>query len=181
MRFEIKDLQRRFGFSILYVTHDQSEAMALADRILVMRAGVVQQIGTPVDVYTAPVNRFVFEFIGLSNFLDVRAIAGGPRGRRGAAVPGGGRAAAAGARRRRRRGARDAPDRESSSSTPAGLPGIVARKAFLGETVDYRIAVGAQEVRVQKSRHVPGPAVGEACRLAFPRPRWYPAEAAART
>ena len=54
MRFEIKDLQHRFGFSILYVTHDQSEAMALSDRILVMRAGVVQQIGTPLEVYGSP-------------------------------------------------------------------------------------------------------------------------------
>ena len=71
MRFEIKDLQRRFGFSILYVTHDQSEAMALADRILVMRDGVVQQVGSPIEVYEAPCNRFVFEFIGLSSFLEV--------------------------------------------------------------------------------------------------------------
>ncbi|MDR1709732.1 MAG: ABC transporter ATP-binding protein, partial [Candidatus Accumulibacter sp.] len=70
MRFEIKDLQRRFGFSILYVTHDQSEAMALSDRILVMRAGVVQQIGTPLEVYSHPANRFVFEFIGLSCFVE---------------------------------------------------------------------------------------------------------------
>ena len=70
MRFEIKDLQRRFGFSILYVTHDQSEAMALSDRILVMRGGVVQQIGTPLEVYSNPANRFVFEFIGLSCFIE---------------------------------------------------------------------------------------------------------------
>jgi iron(III) transport system ATP-binding protein len=47
MRFEIKDLQRKYGFSIIYVTHDQSEAMALSDRILVMKLGVVQQIDTP--------------------------------------------------------------------------------------------------------------------------------------
>jgi iron(III) transport system ATP-binding protein len=180
MRFEIKDLQRRFGFSILYVTHDQAEAMALADRILIMRAGVVQQIGTPVDVYTAPVNRFVFEFIGLSNFLDVRATPAGltVEGARldpAAVAPPPPELAAAGA------AALATRPSEIEFAAAAGLPGIVARKAFLGETVDYRIAVGAQEVRVQKSRHVPGPAVGEACRLAFPRPRWYPAETAART
>ena len=71
MRFEIKDLQRQFGFSIIYVTHDQAEAMALSDRILVMNLGVVQQVDTPLNVYQNPANRFVFGFIGLSNFLDV--------------------------------------------------------------------------------------------------------------
>ena len=55
-----------------------------------------------------------------------------------------------------------------------GVRGVVARKAFLGETIDYRIAVGDTEVRVQKTRRVAGPAVGEACGLAFPRARWYP-------
>ncbi len=69
MRFEIKDLQRRFGFTILYVTHDQAEAMALSDRILVMANGVAQQVDTPLNIYTKPINQFVFSFIGLSNFL----------------------------------------------------------------------------------------------------------------
>jgi iron(III) transport system ATP-binding protein len=178
MRFEIKDLQRRFGFSILYVTHDQSEAMALADRILVMRAGVVQQIGTPVEVYTAPVNRFVFEFIGLSNFLEVRLSAAGlavaaqqvPWAPDKAPPPALVEAGAAVLATR---------PAEVEFVDADGLRGVVARKAFLGETVDYRIAIGDQEVRIQKSRHVPGPAAGEACRIAFPRPRWYPADAAA--
>ena len=71
MRFEIKDLQRKYGFSIMYVTHDQAEAMALSDRILVMKLGVVQQIDTPFNVYNNPANKFVFSFIGLSNFLDI--------------------------------------------------------------------------------------------------------------
>ena len=79
MRFEIKDLQQRFGFSILYVTHDQAEAMALSDRILVMKDGVVQQVGTPLAVYGEPANRFVFEFIGLSTFLAVTVAPDGTR------------------------------------------------------------------------------------------------------
>ena len=89
MRFEIKDLQRTFGFSILYVTHDQSEAMALSDRILVMNLGVVQQVGTPLEVYQRPANRFVFGFIGLSNFLEVRWTAGAAGTGRAAAAAGG--------------------------------------------------------------------------------------------
>ena len=71
MRFEIKDLQRKYGFSIIYVTHDQSEAMALSDRILVMKLGVMQQIDSPLDVYNNPKNKFVFSFIGVSSFTDV--------------------------------------------------------------------------------------------------------------
>ena len=51
MRFEIKDLQRKFNFTIIFVTHDQSEAMALSDRMLVMDMGVVQQIDTPFNIY----------------------------------------------------------------------------------------------------------------------------------
>ena len=71
MRFEIKELQQKYGFSIIYVTHDQSEAMALSDRIMVMKLGVMQQIDTPLNIYNHPANQFVFSFIGLSNFLDV--------------------------------------------------------------------------------------------------------------
>lgn len=71
MRFEIKALQRKFGFSIIYVTHDQAEAMALSDRILVMRKGLIEQIDTPLNVYNNPSNKFVFNFIGLSNQLQV--------------------------------------------------------------------------------------------------------------
>ncbi|MBK7592277.1 MAG: hypothetical protein IPI27_13670 [Betaproteobacteria bacterium] len=60
---------------------------------------------------------------------------------------------------------------------PNGLGlGAVARKAFLGETIDCRIAMGDLEVRVQKTRRTPGPAVGEPCGLRFPRARWYPSD-----
>jgi iron(III) transport system ATP-binding protein len=55
-----------------------------------------------------------------------------------------------------------------------GVAGVVARKAYLGEVIDYRVRVGEAEVRVQTSRRRPGPMAGEACRLDFVRPRWYP-------
>lgn len=71
MRFEIKELQKKFGFSILYVTHDQSEAMALSDRIMIMQSGLVERVDTPLNIYNHPINKFVFSFIGLSNFLNV--------------------------------------------------------------------------------------------------------------
>ena len=64
MRTEIKDLHERLETTTIYVTHDQIEAMTMADRIVVMRAGVVEQIGTPLELYDSPANTFVASFIG---------------------------------------------------------------------------------------------------------------------
>lgn len=174
MRFEIKDLQTKYGFSIIYVTHDQSEAMALSDRILVMKAGVVQQIDTPFNVYNNPTNKFVFSFIGLSNLLNV------VRGNGGLYVQG-----------------CDTPlpsvllptnhiDSEHlalatrpseidfvSETTEGALRGVVDRKAFLGEIIDYQVRIGNQEMRIQKGRRDPGPEIGESCSLGFARHFWY--------
>jgi sn-glycerol 3-phosphate transport system ATP-binding protein len=74
MRLEIKRLQRELGVTSIYVTHDQVEAMTLADRLIVMNAGVAEQIGTPMDVYDKPASVFVAGFIGspAMNFLAAR-------------------------------------------------------------------------------------------------------------
>jgi putative spermidine/putrescine transport system ATP-binding protein len=69
VRGEIRRLQRSLGVTTVFVTHDQEEAVSMADRIVVMNAGKVEQIGTPQQVYEHPATRFVAEFIGLSNFL----------------------------------------------------------------------------------------------------------------
>ena len=69
MRFELKALQARVGVAMLYVTHDQEEALVLADRIVVMNAGRIEQIGTPEDIYRRPETRFVADFIGNANVL----------------------------------------------------------------------------------------------------------------
>ena len=68
-RSEIKRLQRELGITTIYVTHDQAEAMAVSDRILIMKEGVTQQLGTPYEVYYRPDNRFVAEFIGKHTVL----------------------------------------------------------------------------------------------------------------
>jgi len=171
MRFEIKDLQRRFGFTILYVTHDQSEAMALSDRILVMNNGVAQQVDTPLNIYTKPVNEFVFSFIGLSNFLPAvvsdgsafieGAIEAGPVTR---ALP-----------------ERLSADRLTLATRPSeidfvrdgGVKATVKRITYLGDTIDYRVMVGETEVRIQKNRMVEILKEGQSCRLAFNRILWY--------
>ena len=69
MRVEIRDLQRRLGITSLYVTHDQVEAMSISDRILIMNAGEVEQVGPPEEIYARPASRFVAEFIGKANFI----------------------------------------------------------------------------------------------------------------
>lgn len=69
MRSVIKKLQRRLGITTIYVTHDQEEALAISDRIAVMKDGVIMQIGTPNEIYAKPQNPFVAGFIGVSNFI----------------------------------------------------------------------------------------------------------------
>ena len=176
MRFEIKDLQRRLGFTIVFVTHDQAEAMAISDRMLVMRDGELQQVGAPIEVYERPASRFVFSFIGLSNFLPVESRDGGifVQG-----APEAGRV----------EGAR--PDGIDGASWilacrpdgidlggEEGLRGTIARRVYLGEVVDYRVKVGPHEVRVQKGARHPVFEEGEPIRVRIRRFLGYPEEPA---
>lgn len=69
MRTAIKDIQRKFKITTVYVTHDQEEALAISDRIAVMKDGIIQQIGAPIEIYQRPRNVFVAQFIGQSNLL----------------------------------------------------------------------------------------------------------------
>ncbi len=72
MRFEIRDLQRRLGITAIYVTHDQQEALALSDRVAIMKSGHLEQVGTPEEIYEYPRSKFVADFIGLSDFIPAR-------------------------------------------------------------------------------------------------------------
>jgi putative spermidine/putrescine transport system ATP-binding protein len=76
LRGEIRRLQRELNVTTLYVTHDQEEAMSLADRIVVMRKGMIEQIGTPAEVYERPTSPFVADFIGRVNFVKGRVLGG---------------------------------------------------------------------------------------------------------
>ncbi|MGA1436769.1 MAG: ABC transporter ATP-binding protein [Ilumatobacteraceae bacterium] len=153
MQFELKQLQREVGITFVFVTHDQEEALALSDRIGVMNDGRLLQVGTPEEMYDAPADRFVADFIGRSNFLkgtlespEVVCLANGQRIR----VP-----------------LVDAvtvgddvqvslrPERvmicdvDTAPEGVARLSGIVEHETFLGNSVIYRVALDWMTVEVE--------------------------------
>ncbi|MFA6093614.1 MAG: ABC transporter ATP-binding protein [Elusimicrobiota bacterium] len=160
MREELKSLQHRLGVSFLYVTHDQEEALELADRVAVMQSGRIVQIGTPQEVYEAPADAFVADFVGVTNLLAGRVsgteellVDAGESRRIWLEVEGVGRLESA-ADRSWASGAQVAvslrPERIHVSSSPADglanrIQGIVERRVFLGSDIHYhvRLAQGA--------------------------------------
>ena len=76
LRHEVKELQRKLGITTVMVTHDQEEALSMADRIVVMNQGVIEQVGTPTEIYREPKTLFVADFIGETNKID--AVSAGP-------------------------------------------------------------------------------------------------------
>ena len=83
MRRELRELQQRLGITTIFVTHDQEEAMTICDRIAVMDQGVIQQVGTPIELYDNPANRFVASFVGSANILDGMTATASSRSRAG--------------------------------------------------------------------------------------------------
>lgn len=172
MRFEIKALQEKFGFTILYVTHDQSEAMALSDRIMIMKNGYIQQIDTPLNVYNNPANKFTFSFIGLSNFLDIERhegkvyVCGDNDTINIADIP-------SDIFDVEHRGILATRPGEITFANEGHVKGEVKRRTYLGGMIDYSVAVGNQEVRIQKGAREQGPNVGDICHIKFERPFWY--------
>jgi len=79
MRVELRELQRRLDITSLYVTHDQEEALAISDRVIVMNGGQIEQIGSPEDIYNRPLSRFVADFVGSANLI--RGKVHGPSGK----------------------------------------------------------------------------------------------------
>jgi ABC-type Fe3+/spermidine/putrescine transport system ATPase subunit len=167
MRWELKDLQRRTGITFVYVTHDQSEAMALSDRIAVMHQGALQQVGAPRDVYRHPVSRAVADFMGLVNLLPARVLrtagdeslvaVGGDHPVAVALPPGvvAGQRVQVAIRPESVRLTPPAPGAaaEAAGGTAEGVGGVPARVAdvtFLGNVLDCHVALDdGTRVRVQ--------------------------------
>lgn len=174
MRFEIKELQKKFNFTIIFVTHDQSEAMALSDRMLVMDLGKIIQVGAPNDLYQNPVNKFVYGFLGLSNFLKVVAEKGNvyPKGGAHVAIPfelpagiedGEGLLASR-------------PNEIELSVVPgSGYPAKIEKRLYMTFCIEYHVIIGEQTIRIH-TPHTNVLAEESDCFIQFKNPRWYAKE-----
>ena len=169
MRTEIRRIQQRVGITAIYVTHDQSEAMALSDQIIVMKNGVVEQMGTPQEIYYHPKNEFVADFIGEANFLR-GTMTGRENGHAVIRVEGHDMPVA------------DRPDMEPGReytivlrpeaahlSDEGGVPCRVSLSCFMGSYQNYHVQLGG--IRIALTEYNPQNKriynVGEECRLVF--------------
>jgi iron(III) transport system ATP-binding protein len=152
MRVELKTLQRRTGITFIYVTHDQSEALALSDHIAVMHEGRLQQYGTPREVYCEPANHIVADFMGLVNLIPARLVEvsgqssvfdSGPF-RITMPLPGGMQAGD-----RAELAIRPETIRLSSAALPGAFPARVEEQTYLGNLIEYVLSAGELQLRVQ--------------------------------
>ena len=166
MRAEIRRLQRSLDITMVYVTHDQEEAMSIADRIVVMNHGKIEQVGTTREIYDSPATRFVAGFIGEINFIPAR-VENGDLHILGKVVPG---------------FSRDTPDRALTcalrpekiklAAGGEGVGAVVKDVVFLGSIVRYGLNItGEQGENITIHVDVPPPkavyAAGENVRLVF--------------
>lgn len=175
MRFEIKALQKKFGFTIIFVTHDQAEAMAISDRMMVCDMGKIMQIDTPENLYNKPNSRFVHNFLGESTFISVIIKDGKvyPKGNDGKPVtdqcinveiP------------------KDAdeemviatrPNEIEISKDKDGYTTKIEKRTFLTDRTEYLVKVGEQIVKIQTPHRIKFEE-GDTCKISFASPMWYP-------
>jgi iron(III) transport system ATP-binding protein len=152
MRGEIRKIQQSLGITSVYVTHDQLEAMTLSDQIVVMNEGLIEQVGTPLEVYRYPKSRFVADFIGRANFIDAEAV-----GSRGEEL----QVASLGQTLPMKMDGKDYPTGsrltliarpEMILVRPDGpFQGTVRRASYLGSSVDYEIEVAGQVLTAEEN------------------------------
>jgi putative spermidine/putrescine transport system ATP-binding protein len=180
MQLELRDLTRRLKITAIFVTHDQGEALIMSDRIAVMNAGRIDQIGAPGDIYERPRTKFVLDFVGLSNFMPGRLV-----GRTGDACEvdvGGRRYQATGASEAAQGTVGYAVRPEKISLLPPEAPtshnqitGAIRDVAYLGDITHYHVDVGHERPFLAHVVNRSGsfsPAVGSRVVL-----QWLPADA----
>jgi iron(III) transport system ATP-binding protein len=169
MRLELKELQAETAMTIIFVTHDQLEAIVLADRIVVMSEGVVEQIGTPQEIYQQPASKFVADFIGVANFIPCR--------RSGHQL----RLADSSAIELPLESPADfgedvvlvvRPEDIQMKTGQEGIPGVIDRRMFLGDSYEYLVQVGQQTLRV-KTGHRTALDHGQAVGLVFEKASFF--------
>jgi iron(III) transport system ATP-binding protein len=152
MRAEIQGLQKRLGITAVYVTHDQEEAMAISDRIAVMKQGGIVQIGSAEALYRSPASEFVARFIGKTNLLAARVLSAGS---------GGAEVEIHGQKLRIATARHDLVPGETirlvlrpemielrPRSGGAGLAGVIVSRTFLGDKVEYQVQLGGELIDV---------------------------------
>ena len=149
MRFELKRLQRELQITTVYVTHDQSEALALSHEIAVMNEGRIMQIGSPRDIYERPRNKFVADFVGTTNFLEATISSVEPESGRYVVESPIGKLAASSADVLRvgdkvvlSLRPEDVELAEQAFEGANTFHGMVDAKVFLGEYLDFQVKVG---------------------------------------
>ncbi len=142
MRFEIKEIQTRLGITVIYVTHDQAEAMAMSDRIVLINDGVVQQSASPAELYDHPINQFAADFLGKVVFLkgEIRDGRIHPDGTDQTLRYDGNRQGRIELALR--------PERISLSTESGELEGVMVSRFYLGDVSDCRVRVGSVDFRV---------------------------------
>ena len=169
MRTEIRRIQQEVGITAIYVTHDQSEAMALSDQIIIMNKGVVAQMGTPQEIYYHPVNEFVADFIGEANFLKGKLLSAA--GEKVTLDVEGNRVTVPGKPGMKEGGEYTIVLRPEAAclAEAGGLPCKVVLSCFMGSYQNYHVMVGNTLVKLEehnpKNRRIFS--VGERCSLMF--------------
>jgi putative spermidine/putrescine transport system ATP-binding protein len=154
LRKEIRDIQRELGTTSLFVTHDQVEALTMSDRIAVLNAGRIEQVGTPEDVYERPASRFVADFIGRANFLPAEVVASDSAGSQLAIGEAGSALVAQAAPLGRPVSVMVRPHRVRLERGPGedGLRGRVVGITYLGDLIQYEVDLaGARLIAEQAS------------------------------
>ena len=160
MQAELKRLQRDTGITFIFVTHDQEEALTMSDRIAVMSAGRIQQTGTPREIYAHPVNRFVADFIGETNFIETRVQDGA------ALLPGGGTLPIGGAGGAATLAIR--PEQVSLTQAPGMMPATAGEATYFGTDVHLHVTLAdGSDFRLRLPATAGLPAPGSAVGLAF--------------
>ena len=161
MRAELLALQRKLGITTIFVTHDQEEALSIADRVAVLDQGLIQQVGTPVELFDAPANRFIATFVGTVNLLrGTLAESGGravfrseaigeiPLNRAGVTAPGAMEIAI------RPHALQLAARGATADGARTWIDGTVIAREFLGEFVRYNVNTGAAELIVDQPHYM---------------------------
>ena len=169
MRAEVRSLHRRLGTTFVFVTHDQEEALALSDRVVVMNAGVIEQIGSPAEIYDAPRTRFVAEFLAVRNLLEAHvqeADEGGATLRtEGGLVL---RSAARGFVADARAWVGVRPERMRFEGPEENrVPGVLEDRLFLGDRCEWRVRAGGDVLTVAESGTGDGHRTGDAVTVTF--------------